>query len=102
LWRPLAYVFVSSTTTGEVPEDWREANVKLLFEKGSREKPGNHRSVNLTSVVDTLLEGSLRDKIYMHLERQGLITDCQQSFVHGKLCLKNLTELFERVTKKNR
>eukprot|EP00061_Rhincodon_typus_P011646 g36826.t1 len=39
----LTKIFVSSLATGEVPEDWQEANVVPLFKKGSRENPENYR-----------------------------------------------------------
>ena len=47
-----------------------------------------------------LLEGILRDRIYRHLETQGLIRDSQHGFVSGKSCLTNLIEFFEGATKK--
>eukprot|EP00061_Rhincodon_typus_P013906 g40573.t1 len=37
----LTNIFVSSLSTGEVPEDWQVANVVLLFKKGNRDNPGN-------------------------------------------------------------
>eukprot|EP00061_Rhincodon_typus_P007373 g29014.t1 len=49
--RPLAEVFVSSIATGEVPEDWRLANIVPLFKKGGKEKLGNYRPMSRTSVV---------------------------------------------------
>ena len=78
--------------TGEVPEDWRIANVVPLFKKGSRDNPGNYRPVSLTSVVGKLLEKILRDGIYSHLETNGLIGDRQHGFVKGRSCLTNLIE----------
>ena len=60
---PLAEISESSKATGELPEDWRVANVVLLFLKGCREKPGNYRPVSLTSVVSKLLEGILREDL---------------------------------------
>ena len=50
-------------------------------------------------VVGKLLEGILRDRTYMYLERQGLIRDSQHGFVCGKSCLTNLIKVFEEVTK---
>ena len=35
----LAKIFVSSLAMGEVPEDWRVANVVPLFKKGRRDNP---------------------------------------------------------------
>eukprot|EP00061_Rhincodon_typus_P008731 g31601.t1 len=53
--------------TGEVPED-RRLTVVVPFKKGGKGKPGNYRSVTLMSVVGMLVEGILRDRIYMYLE----------------------------------
>ena len=57
---PPAWIFMSSLSTGMVPEDWREANVVPLFKKGSQDSLGNYRPVSLTSVVGKLLEKILR------------------------------------------
>ena len=81
---PLTEIFVSSLDTGEVLEDWRIANVVPLVKKGSKDNPGNYRSVSLMSVVGKLLEKILRDRIYVHLELNNLISDRQHGFVRGK------------------
>eukprot|EP00061_Rhincodon_typus_P007397 g29059.t1 len=96
----LAEIFVSLIAMHEVPEDWRMTNVVPLFKKGGKEKPENYRPVSLTLVVDGLLEGILRDRIYMYLERHGLNRDSQHGSLCGKSCLTNLTEFFEEVTKR--
>ena len=44
-------IFNGSLESGQVPDDWRIANVTPLFKKGSREELGNYRPVSLTSVV---------------------------------------------------
>eukprot|EP00061_Rhincodon_typus_P001904 g16095.t1 len=63
---PLDEIFISLIATGEVLEDWRLANVVPPFMKSGKEKPGNYRAVNLTSVMGKLLEGILRDRIYIY------------------------------------
>ena len=95
----LTEVFVSSLATGEVPEDWRIANVVHLFKKGSKNNPGNYRPVSLTSMVGKLLERNLRDRIYSHLEINGRISERQHGFVKGRSCLTNLIEFFEEAMK---
>ena len=45
---PLAIVFNLSLEEGIVPSEWKEANITLLFKKGSRNKPENYRPVSLT------------------------------------------------------
>eukprot|EP00061_Rhincodon_typus_P007464 g29184.t1 len=92
-------MFVSTLATGEVAEDWRIANVVPLFKKGNKDNPGNYKPVNLTLVVGQLLEKLLRDKIYMHSEANGLISNRQHGFERGRSCLTNLIKFFEKVTK---
>ena len=48
---PLANCFNLSIEEGTIPSEWKEANIKPLFKKGSRNKPENYRPVSLTSVV---------------------------------------------------
>ena len=49
---PLATVFSVSLEEGEVPLEWKEANIIPLFNKGSRNK---FESYSLTSVICKLL-----------------------------------------------
>lgn len=35
---------------GDVPEDWRKANVTPICRKGKKEKAGNYGPVSLTSI----------------------------------------------------
>eukprot|EP00061_Rhincodon_typus_P008329 g30849.t1 len=91
-------IFVSSLAIGEVPEDWRIANVVPLFKKDNRDNPGNHRLVRLTSMVGKLLEKILQDRIYSHLAKYGLTSNRQRGLVQRRSCLTNLN-VFEEVTK---
>ena len=61
-------IFKSSLESGQVPEDWRVANVTPLFKKGSREEfeLGNYRPVSLMSIVGKLLETLIGDQMRNH------------------------------------
>ena len=62
-------LFRKSIKTGEVPEQWWEANVKASFKKkGSRCKPGNYKPVSLTSQIGKIFERLIRDKIVNYLK----------------------------------
>jgi len=54
-----------------------------LFKKDCSDKPGNYKPMNLTSVVRKLLEKLLKETIYLHLERQGFISDSQRGLSEG-------------------
>ena len=44
----LASIFQRSFDCGEVPDDWRSANITPVFKKGDRFKASNYRPVSLT------------------------------------------------------
>ncbi|KAF4802648.1 hypothetical protein TURU_024275 [Turdus rufiventris] len=52
--KPLSIIYQQSWPTGEVPDDWKLANVTAIPKKGGKEDPGNYRPVILTSVPENL------------------------------------------------
>ena len=67
--------------TGEVPQDWRDAQISPIFKKGTKGDPGNYRAVSQISIVCKLLESIIRDKITEHLDQNKLIKPSQHGFV---------------------
>ncbi|RMC18227.1 hypothetical protein DUI87_05108 [Hirundo rustica rustica] len=60
LAKPLSIIYQQSWFTGEVPDDWKLANVTSIHKKVGKEDPGNYRPVSLTSVpakVTHLVDG---------------------------------------------
>jgi len=99
LSKPLANIFNKSMTTGQVPGDWKLANVTLIFKKGSKSNPENYRTVSLTLVPCKLMESIIRDNIVNHLLLNQLIKSSQHGFMKNKSCTTNLLEFLEKVTK---
>ena len=54
--KPLSIIYQRSLLTGEVPKDWRLANVTPVYNKGCKEDPENYRPVSLTSVLGKVME----------------------------------------------
>jgi hypothetical protein len=85
-------IFNKSLSEGEIPDEWREANVTPLFKKGSKLSASNYRPVSLTSICCKIMEGIMRDRITSHLNNHRLITPSQHGFVLKKSCVTNLLE----------
>ncbi|CAM4599489.1 unnamed protein product [Lepidochelys kempii] len=80
---PLAIIFENSWRTGEVPDDWKKANVVPIFKKGKKEDPGNYRPVSLTSVPGKIMEQVLKESILKHLHERKVIRNSQQMTERG-------------------
>ena len=52
----LQLIYTTSLDTGEVPADWRTANVSPVCNKGLKSAAENYRPISLTSVCCKILE----------------------------------------------
>ncbi|KAK4816232.1 hypothetical protein QYF61_013640 [Mycteria americana] len=99
LTKPLSIIYQQSWLTGEVPADWRLANVTPIFKKGRKEDPGNYRPVSLTSVSGKLMEQIILSAITRHVENNQGIKPSQHGFRKGRSCLTNLISFYDKVTR---
>uniref|UniRef100_A0A803TGU2 Reverse transcriptase domain-containing protein n=1 Tax=Anolis carolinensis TaxID=28377 RepID=A0A803TGU2_ANOCA len=90
---PLANIFESSWRTGEVPADWRRANVVPIFKKGKKNYPNS-----LTSILGKILEKIIKEVVCEHLETNAVIANSQHRFTKNKSCQNNLISFFVRVS----
>ncbi|CAM4517210.1 unnamed protein product [Lepidochelys olivacea] len=95
---PLAIIFENSWRTGEVPDDWKKANVVPIFKKGKKEDPGNYRPVSLTSVPGKIMEQVLKESILKRLHERKMIRNSQHGFTKGRSCLTNLIAFYDEIT----
>jgi len=65
---PISIIFERSWRTGEVPKDWRKANVTPIFKKGKKEDPGNYRPVSLTSIPGKVMQQLILEVINKQVE----------------------------------
>ena len=95
---PLSIIYQRSLLMGEVPEDWRLANVTPIYKKGCREDPGNYRPVSLTSVLGKVIEQIVLREITRHVRDNWGIRPSQHGFTKGRSSLTNLISFYDLVT----
>ena len=73
-------IFQLSVDSSQVPEAWKNANVKAIFKKGSRTEAANYRPISLTSIASKLLEHIIHSHVMKHLEQHNILTYSQHGF----------------------
>ena len=95
IYLPLTDIFRKTLALGEVPEDWRKANITCIFKKGNKQDTGNYRPVSLTSVICKLLESYIREAIMDHLSSYKLLSDSQYGFRRNRSTVLQLLTVME-------
>ena len=83
---PLQNIFQSSLNSGDLPDDWKKANISCAFKKGDKHLPENYRPISLTSVCCKLLEHIVSHHIHDHFKRYNVLTDRNHGFRSGHSC----------------
>ncbi|XP_009955258.1 PREDICTED: bromodomain adjacent to zinc finger domain protein 2B-like [Leptosomus discolor] len=91
---PLSIIFQWPWESGEVPVDWKLANVVPVFKKGKKEEPGNYRPVSLTSVPGKIMEKFILGVIEKHLRDNAVLGHSQ----HGEKTMNKRRIPYEIVT----
>ena len=82
-------IFQLSIDTGELPEDWTNANISPVFKKGDVHPAENYRPVSLTSVCK-LLEHVICRHLLNHLIKNDSLTNQKHGFRSGYSCKTQL------------
>ena len=77
----LQHICQKSYNTGNVPNDWKTANISTIYKKGDKKDPANYRSVSLTSICCKLMEHILK-----YPESNNTPQDTQQGFRAQRSC----------------
>ncbi|RMC20251.1 hypothetical protein DUI87_01097 [Hirundo rustica rustica] len=99
LAKPLSIIYHQSWLTGEVPDDWKLANVTPIHKKDGKEDPGNYRPVSLTSVPGKIMEQFILSTITQNLQDGQGIRPSQHGFRRGRSCFTNLISFYDQVTR---
>ena len=87
---PLSRLFKLSYETGNIPTDWKLANVVPVHKKGSKSEVNNYRPISLTSLVMKLYERVIRDELLSRCNH--LIDQRQHGFLAQKSCCTQMVD----------
>ena len=92
-------LFQKSIDTGEVPSQWKTADITPIFKKGEKHQAANYRPVSLTAITSKLLEHIVAKTIMSHLETNRILTDSQHGFRSKRSCETQLLNFTQELTK---
>ena len=82
----LCAIFTVSYQTGEIPEDWRLANVVPVYKKGDKTDPENYRPISLTCIACKMMEHIIASNIMSHASDNNILHPLQHGFRAKKSC----------------
>ena len=86
----MTLIFQASLQQGEIPDEWRQANIAPVFKKGDRSVAANYRPISLTSVCSKVLEHIIHSQVMKHLDAHQILTDQQHGFRKKRSCESQL------------
>ena len=95
----LQLIYTKSLDTGEVPADWRTANVSPVYKKGLKSAAENYRPISLTSVCCKILEHIIARNIMQHAAENNILYPLQHGFRKGRSCETQLIEFVDDISK---
>ena len=93
----LTAVFQYSIDIGELPSQWKLANVVPIFKAGKKTNPSNYRPVSLTCISCKLLEHIILHELNKQLD--GKISSNQHGFRKGLSCTTQLVGLWHEISR---
>ena len=91
----LTEFFNKSLRLGCLLEDWKLANIVLVFKKDNKEQAENYRPISLRSIVSKVMErclfNAIRDYVF------NLISVCQRGFIAERSCVTQLVDVLDQI-----
>ena len=96
----LTRLYQYSLNTVEVPTDWKNAHIVLVFKKGEKHLPSDYRPVSLTSIVCKVLKHIVHSSVMNHFDRHNILTDNQHGFRAKRSCESQLITTIQKIASK--
>ena len=70
----LTFIFQLSLDQGQLPQDWKSANIIPIYKKENKSDPANYRPISLTSICSKILEHIIYSSISTHLSYHNILS----------------------------
>ena len=90
--------------TNEMPQDWKDANIIPIFEKGSKKNCGNYRGISLLSIAGKIMARVILNRINEQISPNTL-PETQSGFRSGRSTIDmifSLRQIQEKCIEQNK
>ena len=94
-------IFQKTLDCGQIPTDWKHANVCPVFKKGDKHNAINYRPISLTCILCKIMEHVIASNIMDHLEQNKILYDLQHGFRSSRSCETQLISFIQELAKNN-
>ncbi|MCG7865188.1 MAG: hypothetical protein JAY74_02330 [Candidatus Thiodiazotropha taylori] len=91
----ICLLFEKTLQTGQLPSEWKKAQVCPLFKKGDKTDPSNYRPISLTCILCKVMEHIIASNISRHLNKYNVLYELQHGFREKRSCETQLIQLVE-------
>ena len=91
----ICLLFEKTLQTGQLPSDWKKAQVCPLFKKGDKTEPSNYRPISLTCILCKVMEHIIASNLSTHLNKHNILYELQHGFREKRSCETQLIQLVE-------
>ncbi len=95
---PLSSLFELSMRTGDLPLQWKTANIAPIYKGGSKMAANSFRPISLTCLSCKMMEVIIKQAILRFCDENDVIQNFQHGFRRGRSCLSNLLTSLEAWT----
>ena len=92
---PITLLFNMSFSQGQIPPDWKLANIVPVHKKGDKSNVENYRPISLTSLIMKIFEKCIRDELLRLCSQY--IHPSQHGFLPNKSCTTQLIPFVDRL-----
>ena len=89
----ICLLFEKTLQTGQLPSDWKKAQVCPLFKKGDKTEPSNYRPISLTCILCKVMEHIIASNLSTHLNKHNILYELQHGFCEKRSCETQLIQL---------
>ena len=93
---PLTLIFNLCFSCGQLPAEWKIANIVPIHKKGDKSHVQNYKQISLTSIASKVFEKCIRNELLKMCE--PLIHPSQHGFLPGKSCTTQLIPFIDNLS----